>query len=124
MVLVVTKMKKCPHPMGFHQVIIISMPEFDLTFSDDPKFSQLSESSVTNSDQIVREGSKVKIQNISDGNKKIVATLVAGHTDMENEFIGTESPLGKALLDSEIGDIVEYRVGMYGKEVEVLDVTN
>ena len=43
---------------------------------------------------------------------------------MENEFIGTESPLGKALLDSEIGDIVEYRVGMYGKEVEVLDVTN
>ena len=101
-----------------------SMPEFDLTFSDDPKFSQLSESSVTNSGQIVREGSKVKIQNISDGNKKIVATLVAGHTDMENEFIGTASPLGKALLYSEIGDIVEYRVGMYVKEVEVIDVTN
>ena len=66
-------------------------------------------------------GSKVKVENITDG-KKLAFTLVAGENAPEAGKVGLHTPLGQALLDAQVGDEVEYQVGSHIKEVRVLDI--
>jgi very-short-patch-repair endonuclease/RecA/RadA recombinase len=67
-------------------------------------------------------GSKVKIENLSDGSKKLAFTLVEGENEPDAGKIGTHTPLGEALLDAQVGDVVEYQVGSHIKEVRVLEI--
>lgn len=66
-------------------------------------------------------GSKVKIENITDG-KKLSFTLVEGENAPDDGRIGIHTPLGQALLDAQVGEEVEYQVGSHIKEVRVLDI--
>lgn len=66
-------------------------------------------------------GSKVKVENITDG-KKLAFTLVEGENAPDNGKIGVHTPLGQALLDAQVGDEVEYQVGSHIKEVRVLEI--
>lgn len=66
-------------------------------------------------------GSKVKVENITDG-KKLAFTLVEGENAPDEGKVGIHTPLGQALLDAQIGDEVEYQVGSHIKEVRVLDI--
>ncbi|MCC5974183.1 MAG: DUF4011 domain-containing protein [Rubellimicrobium sp.] len=66
-------------------------------------------------------GSKVKVENISDG-KKLAFTLVEGENAPDVGKIGVHTPLGQALLDAQVGDEVEYQVGSRIKEVRVLEI--
>jgi len=77
---------------------------------------------VDNADPIVSLGSRVKIENISEGGKKLAFTLVDGKNDPDQGIVGTHTPLGQALLDAQEGDEVEYQVGVHIKEVRVLTV--
>ncbi|WP_417682760.1 DUF4011 domain-containing protein [Roseibium sp.] len=66
-------------------------------------------------------GSKVKVENITDG-KKLAFTLVEGENAPEQGKIGVHTPLGQALLDAQVGEEVEYQVGSHIKEVRVLEI--
>ena len=66
-------------------------------------------------------GSRVKVENITDG-KKLAFTLVEGENAPEAGKVGLHTPLGKALLDAQVGDEVEYQVGSHIKEVRVLEI--
>lgn len=66
-------------------------------------------------------GSKVKVENITDG-KKLAFTLVEGENAPDEGKIGVHTPLGQALLDAQVGDEVEYQVGSHIKEVRVLGI--
>jgi len=72
---------------------------------------------------IISLGSKVKIENLSEGGKKLAFTLIAGESNPEEGLVGIYSPLGAALIDAQIGDSVEYLVGSYIKEVRVLEIS-
>jgi transcription elongation GreA/GreB family factor len=67
-------------------------------------------------------GSRVKVENLSEGGRKLVFTL-AEESDLENGKLGIHSPLGQALLDAQVGDEVEYQVDVHVKEVRVLEIT-
>lgn len=66
-------------------------------------------------------GSKVKVENITDG-KKLAFTLVEGENAPNDGRIGIHTPLGQALLDAQVGEEVEYQVGSHIKEVRVLEI--
>ena len=67
-------------------------------------------------------GSRVKVENLSEGGRKLVFTL-AEESDLENGKLGIHSPLGQALLDAQVGDEVEYQVDVHVKEVRVLEIS-
>ena len=77
---------------------------------------------VTASEPAVMLGSKVKVENLSDGGKKLAFTLVEGENDPDSGKVGIHTPLGEALLDAQVGDEVEYQVGSQIKEVRVLEI--
>ena len=66
-------------------------------------------------------GSKVKVENITEG-KKLAFILVEGNNAPDKGIIGVHTPLGEALLDAQVGDVVEYQIGSYIKEVRVLEI--
>ena len=70
----------------------------------------------------MRLGSHVRVENISDGRKRLAFTLVDGESKPEEGKISIHAPLGKALLDAQVGDEVEYQVGSHIKEVRVLEI--
>ncbi|MZR29618.1 DUF4011 domain-containing protein [Sneathiella litorea] len=71
----------------------------------------------------VAVGSKVKVENLSDGGKKFAFKLVQGLNNPEEGLIGIHTPLGAALIDAQLGDEVEYQVGSYIKEVRVIEIS-
>lgn len=68
-------------------------------------------------------GSHVKIENLSEGGRKLAFTLVSEGNDLENGELNIHSPLGQALLEAQVGDEVEYQVGVQIKEVRVLEIS-
>ena len=71
---------------------------------------------------VVEIGSKVKIEFVTDGGKKSAFTLVEGENDPDKGILGIHTPLGAALVDTQVGDEVEYRAGPYVKEARVLAI--
>lgn len=67
-------------------------------------------------------GCYVKIENLSEGGRKLAFTLVEERSNLENGQLSINSPLGQALLDAQVGDEVEYQVGVHVKEVRVLAI--
>lgn len=75
-----------------------------------------------NHEPSVALGSLVKIENITDGGKKLAFKLVAGENAPNDGRVGIHTPLGEALIDAQVGDEVEYQVGSLIKEVRVLEI--
>ena len=71
----------------------------------------------------IKLGSQVKIVNLSEKGRKLAFTLVDNVNDLDNGKLGVNTPLGRALIDSQEGDTVEYQVGVEIKKVEILKVT-
>ena len=67
-------------------------------------------------------GSKVKIENITNGGTKLAFTLVKGENALDEGKIGIHTPLGQALLDAQMGDEVEYQVGSHINKVRVREI--
>ena len=71
----------------------------------------------------MRVGHAVRLEKLGDRGGKLEITLVDTGHDPEHGMIGTHTPLGRALLDAEVGDEVEYRAGAYIQKVRVLEVS-
>ena len=67
-------------------------------------------------------GSKVTVENITDGGKEIAFTLIEGNNDPEQERVGIHTPLGVALIDAQVGDEVEFQVGSVIKKARVVGI--
>ena len=82
---------------------------------------------VVNEDEVdaskARILSNVRVQN-KKANKEATYTLVAAQeADLKQNRISVESPIGKALLGTEVGDVVEVKVPAGAVQLEVLEIT-
>ena len=68
-------------------------------------------------------GSTVRLEKFGSNGGKMEVTIVEDGHDVERGLIGKHTPLGQALLDAEVGETIEYRVGAYVQEVEILSIT-
>ncbi|WP_372893484.1 AAA domain-containing protein [Rhodosalinus sp.] len=71
----------------------------------------------------IRVGHTVRLEKLGNRGGRLEITLVDTGHDPEHCIIGTHTPLGRALLEAEVGDEVEYRAGAYIQEVRILEVT-
>ena len=71
----------------------------------------------------VKIGSTVRLEKLGKEGGKMEVTLVDEGHDVERGRIGQHTPLGRALLDAEVGDTVEYRAGPYLNEVLILSIS-
>lgn len=71
---------------------------------------------------VIGIGSRVKIEALSEGGRKMAFTIVREGHDPEKGRVGVHTPLGQALLDAQEGDEVEYQAGPYIREVRILSV--
>ncbi|MCL1803559.1 MAG: transcription elongation factor GreA [Eubacteriaceae bacterium] len=71
---------------------------------------------------IVTVGSKVKIKDMDDDDHIEYMIVGSDEADLEHNRISNESPLGKALLGSKIGDIVEVMAPHASYSVEIVEV--
>ena len=65
----------------------------------------------------------MRLEKLGNGGGKLEVTLVAEGHDADNGMLGIHTPLGRALLDAEVGESVEYRAGSYIQEVLILQIT-
>jgi transcription elongation GreA/GreB family factor len=72
---------------------------------------------------LIRLGSTVKIENLSDKGRKLAFTIVKDGNDLKAGKLGMYTPLGQALIDAQEGDKVEYQVGVEIKEIRILKVS-
>ena len=82
---------------------------------------------VVNEDEVdaskARILSNVRVQN-KKAKKEATYTLVAAQeADLKQNRISVESPIGKALLGTEVGDVVEVKVPAGAVQLEVLEIT-
>lgn len=76
----------------------------------------------TLSEDTVSIGSTVKIKNL-DNNKEMTLTILGTlEADIKKNIISNESPLGKALLNSKIGDIIDVKTKIKKIQYEVLEI--
>ncbi|MEM1054953.1 MAG: transcription elongation factor GreA [Bacteroidota bacterium] len=67
--------------------------------------------------------SKVKVRN-QKANREMTYTLVsAEEADLKASKISVDSPIGKALLGKELGDVVKVKVPAGVVELEILDIS-
>ena len=82
---------------------------------------QLSEEIQISEKLIIATGSKVRLKNITN-DKELAFTLVEGKNDPDNGEVGIHTPLGKAVLDREIGEETEYQAGSYINKIQILKI--
>lgn len=73
--------------------------------------------------RLIAVGSTVRLEKLGNGGGKLEVTLVEDGHDADNGMLGIHTPLGRALIDAEVGESVEYRAGSYIQEVRVLQIT-
>ncbi len=67
-------------------------------------------------------GAKVKLEDLDSGEEKSYQLLGADEADIENGIISVSSPLGKALIGKEEGDVVEVQTPGGVREYEIIEV--
>ena len=94
-----------------------SAAEIEMPNADAAKASYISQD-----EEVIRVGSRVRIEQVPDG-KKLAFKLVKGGGELHEGKLGIHTPLGEALLNARPGDDVEYQVGVHIREVRVLSVS-
>ncbi len=67
-------------------------------------------------------GSRVRVENLTDSGMILEFTLIEGGNDPDRGRVGTHTPLGAALIDTQVGDEVEFQVGSFIKKARVLEI--
>ena len=73
-------------------------------------------------ERLIQIGSVVRVKQISEGGGVLEITLIHGENDPDNGMVGVHAPLGSALLGAAADEIIEYKVGAYIKEVQILSI--
>jgi len=68
-------------------------------------------------------GSKVKVLDIKKDEEITYNLVMSEDADAANNMISTSSPIGRALLGKEVGDIVKVNIPGGLKELEVIELT-
>ena len=67
--------------------------------------------------------SKVTVRKKGDKREMTYILVSAEEADIKQQKISVDSPIGKALLAKEIGDVVKVKVPAGAIELEILDIT-
>ena len=72
--------------------------------------------------EAVTFGKRVKIKDVNSGAERVCTILGEGETDPEKGIIAYTSPLAKALIGHEQGEVVDVHLPVGVKTFEILDV--
>jgi transcription elongation factor GreA len=72
--------------------------------------------------EMVTFGKCVKIREVNSGAERVCTILGEGETDREKGIIAYQSPLAKALIGNQQGDVVEVQLPVGVKTFEILEV--
>jgi transcription elongation factor GreA len=78
-------------------------------------------SKITVADKVVF-GVSAKIEDVESGEKKTISIVGSEESDIEKGWISFESPLGKALIGKDVGDIAKVALPAGTKEYEIVEV--
>lgn len=67
-------------------------------------------------------GSSVKIEDVESGDQKVLSIYGAEESDVAKGWISYETPLGKALIGKEAGDVAKVALPGGAREYEVLEI--
>jgi transcription elongation factor GreA len=67
-------------------------------------------------------GTSVKIEDVDSGDQKVFSIFGAEDSDIDKGWISYETPIGKALIGKEIGDIARVNLPAGVREYEILEV--
>jgi transcription elongation factor GreA len=67
-------------------------------------------------------GSSVKIEDVESGEQKVLSIYGAEESDVAKGWISYETPLGKALIGKEEGDVARVALPGGAREYEVLEI--
>lgn len=67
-------------------------------------------------------GVSVKIEDVDSGEQKTLSIVGADEANVDKGLISYESPLGRALVGKEVGELVKVKLPAFEKEYEILDI--
>ena len=67
-------------------------------------------------------GSSVKIEDVDSGEQRVLSIYGAEESDVAKGWISYETPLGKALIGKEAGDVTKVALPAGARESEVLEI--
>ncbi|MDZ7852319.1 MAG: AAA domain-containing protein [Halomonas sp.] len=73
--------------------------------------------------KVVQVGSEVVIKQLFNDQKIMRFTIVENYNAPQKGFLGSHTPLGKALMDAIEGEVVEYHQGDIHRKVKVVEVS-
>ena len=89
--------------------------------------STIASARVVNEDEVdaskARILSNVRVLNTKAKQEATYTLVAAQEADLKQNRISVESPIGKALLGTEVGDVVEVKVPAGAVKLEVLDIS-
>ena len=71
----------------------------------------------------VTVGSKVKVKDVEFGNIEVYSVVGSTEANPNENMISDESPIGKALINAKIGDIVTVEAPNCEYKLEILEIT-
>ncbi len=71
-------------------------------------------------DDRVGFGSRVTVRDTADGEVEVLSITLGDHLDFDNSEISMESPIGRALLGKQPGDVVHVALPAGTRELEII----
>ncbi|MHB1457373.1 MAG: transcription elongation factor GreA [Armatimonadota bacterium] len=72
---------------------------------------------------IVSIGSKVKLRDLETGDEWEYSIVGSAEADPSEDRISNESPVGEALLDSKVGDVIDIKVPAGTVKYEIINIS-
>jgi transcription elongation factor GreA len=67
-------------------------------------------------------GSSVRVEDVDSGDQRVFSIFGAEESDIEKGWISYETPIGKALIGKEVGDIAKVALPGGAREYEVVEI--
>jgi transcription elongation factor GreA len=67
-------------------------------------------------------GSSVRVEDVDSGDQRVFSIFGAEESDIDKGWISYETPIGKALIGKEVGDIAKVALPGGAKEYEVVEI--
>lgn len=81
---------------------------------------QEEEGSYREASETINLGDTVRIRKLDGTNEELEVKILKNTSSVDDGVISSQSPMGRAIIGSGVGEIVEYVVGAYVKKIEII----
>lgn len=67
-------------------------------------------------------GASVKVEDVDSGDQRVFSIFGAEESDIDKGWISYETPIGKALIGKEVGDVARVALPGGAREYEVMEI--